>query len=138
IYCDHCGEIARFNAYSLLTGLSFDNLIEWDQLQKQHLPKILEEAIMTSGNMSIVNTKDYSTKDMGYVDMEINPVSNAVFIQNRDQEKKFEIVKIEGMTLTRKREISFDYKKTTYLFKLDDPMLVLDAVNYLKGGVDNE
>lgn len=138
IYCEHCGEIAHFNAYSLLSGLPFDNLVDWDNLQKKHLPDILKQSVMTSGEMYIVDMKDYSTNDLGYVDMEINPASHAVFIQNRDHEKKFEIDKIEGLTLTMKKQISFDYKGTTYLFELEDPMLILDSINYLKGGLNNE
>ncbi|MFO7968655.1 MAG: hypothetical protein ACQERX_01145 [Bacillota bacterium] len=132
IFCDKCGEIAHFNAYSLLSGLEFDNLIEWDKLQKARLPKILKNIIYTSGSMFKVDVKDYSTEDMGYVDMELNSFSNNLFIQNRDQESKFDLSKIEGLTLTRKKEISFDYKKSTYLFKLEDPMLIYDSINFLK------
>ena len=138
IYCEHCGHIGRFNAYSLLAGFDFDNLVEWDDLQKAQLPEILKQPIMTSGQMALVDMKDYAVTDLGFVDMEINAKSKAVFIQNRDQEKKFDIEKIEGLTLTRKREISFDYKASTYLFKLEDPMLILDSINYLKGGLNNE
>jgi hypothetical protein len=139
IYCEHCGEIGRFNAYSLLSGLEFDNLVEWDELQKRHLPRILKNPIMIEGQMKIVDMNDFSTMDMGFVDMEINPVSKGVFIQNEDKETRFDIGLISGLTLTRKKEISFDYKNTTYLFILKDPMLVLDAIHYLKGeGKKNE
>ena len=132
IYCKNCGEIGHFNAYSLLSGLPFDNLIEWDKLQKSKLPDILKNIIYTSGKMFKVDTKEYSTEDMGYVDMELNSFSKNLFIQNRDQETKFELSKIEGFALTRKREISFDYKRTTYLFKLEEPMIIYDSINYLK------
>ncbi|MFP4478406.1 MAG: lysophospholipid acyltransferase family protein [Candidatus Izemoplasmatales bacterium] len=133
IYCENCGEIAHFNAYSLLSGLDFDNLVEWNNLQKKYLPKILENIIFTTGTMHKVDMKTYELEEMGRVDLEINPISRGVFVQNRDEERLFEIDRIEGLTLTRKREISFDYKKSTFLFKLEDPMLVLDSINYLKG-----
>ncbi|QWC00106.1 hypothetical protein KHQ88_00640 [Mycoplasmatota bacterium] len=134
IYCDHCGEIAHFNAYSLISGLEFDNLVEWDILQKEHLPKILENIIYTSGQMYKVDMKTFALEDYGRVDFEINPFSKGVFIQNKDTETVFEVDNIEGLTLTRKKEISFDHKRSTYLFKLDDPMIVLDSINYLKEG----
>jgi len=134
IYCEHCGEIAHFNAYTLISGLDFDNLVEWDRRQKEHLPQILEHVIFTSGTMDKVDMRNYETKPLGHVDMEVHARTKAVFVQNRDEETRFDIEKIDGLTLTRKREISFDYKKSTYLFKLEDPMLVYDAINYLKEG----
>ena len=133
INCEHCGEIAHFNAYSLISGLPFDNLVEWDRLQKEALPDILKNIIVTEGTMDLVDMVNYETKPMGAIDIEINPISRSMFVQNKDQEKVFEADILSGLTLTRKKEISFDYKKKTYLFKVKDPMLVYDALNYIKG-----
>lgn len=133
IYCDHCGEIAYFNAYSLLSGLDFDNLVAWDQLQKEALPSILKHIIVSEGTMEKVDMVNYDTENMGSIDIEINALSRSMYVQNQDREKVFEADIISGLTLTRKREISFDYKKSTYLFKLKDPMLVYDALNHIKG-----
>jgi hypothetical protein len=49
----------------------------------------------------------------------------------------FDLVKITGLTLTKKNEVSFDYEDKTYLFKLKDPMLYLDIINYLKVEMNN-
>jgi len=133
VYCEHCGEIAHFNAYSLLSGLPFDDLIEWDRLQKQALPEIIKQLIVSEGSMKKVDMKTFETVDLGAIDVEVNIKSRAFYIQNRDEEKVFEIDEIEGLTLTRRNELSFDYRRSTYLIKLKDPMLVYDAINYIKG-----
>lgn len=138
IYCEDCGEIAHFNAYSLISGLPFDNMVEWDKLQKKALPGIMKNIIFTEGTMDKVDMKDYQTNSLGWVNVEINPSSQAVFAQNKEQERVFEIELIKGLTLTRKKEISFDYKKDTYLFKVDDPMLLYDGIRYLKGEIGHE
>ncbi len=131
IFCDNCGLIASFNHYSLLTGLEFDNLVAWDKLQKSQLPLILKEVIYTFGSMFKVDMTELESQEMGYADIEL--VNKQLFVQNRMKEFLFELDKIIGLTLTRKNEVSFDYGKDTYLFKLNDPLLIYDAIKYLKG-----
>ncbi|MCF7924740.1 MAG: hypothetical protein K9L64_06540 [Candidatus Izimaplasma sp.] len=132
IFCDNCGEIGHFNEYSLLSGLPFDNLIAWDKLQKERLPEIVKNIISSSGSMHKVDMREYTTKSIGFVDIELSSSRDNLIVINNNQEIKFELNKIQGLTLTRKKEVSFDYKGLTYLFKLEDPMLIYDAINYLK------
>ena len=131
ITCEHCGEIAHFNAYSLISGLEFDNLVEWSQYQKKQLPGILKNVVFTEGTMNILDSSSRTVKELDGVNMEINPTSKAIFVQNRDEETMFEINKIKGLTILRTNELIFEYKKIRYIFKLDDPMLVKDAIEYL-------
>ncbi len=132
IYCDNCGHIGFFDDFSLLGGLPFDNLIEWDELQKSQLPKIIENALYTNGSMYLVDTVNYESRALGYADLEL--INKQLYVQNKMKEFVFELDKLTGLTLTKKNEVSFDYEKGTYLFKLKDPMLFYDSINYLKGG----
>lgn len=131
IFCKDCGHIAFFDAFSLLSGLSFDNLVEWDKLQKQQLGKIVKNVIYTEGSMFSVDMVKYESTPMGHADLEI--IKNQLYVQNKMKEFVFDLEKINGLTLTKKNEVSFDYEKKTYLFKLKDPMLYYDVINYLKG-----
>ena len=132
IYCEHCGKLGHFNAYLLLSGFEFDDLMTWDKLQKQALPQILSNSIFTRGSMSLLNMDDDSIKELNYMDMEINPKSKAVFVQNRDDEIMFEIKKIKRLSLLRKDELVFEYKGIIYAFKIEDPILMKDSLEYIK------
>jgi 1-acyl-sn-glycerol-3-phosphate acyltransferase len=131
IYCKDCGHIAYFDDFSLIAGLDFDNLIEWDKLQKQQLPKIVKEVVYTEGSMFLVDTNSYESTSLGHADLEL--IGRQIFVQNKMKEYVFDLDKLSGLALTKKNEVSFDYGKQTYLFKLKDPMLYYDAINYLKG-----
>lgn len=130
IYCKDCGHLAFFDDFSLISGLDFDNLIEWDKLQKKQLPNITKEVIYSEGSMFIVDTNKYTSKSLGHADLEI--IKKQLYVQNKMKEYIFKLDNITGLTLTKKNEVSFDYESKTYMFKLKDPMLYYDAINYLK------
>jgi len=132
INCSRCGEIARFNSYSLLSGLEFIDLSSWNQLQKKALPNILSQAVFTEGVMYSYDRRDRELTNLDRVDIEINPLSKIVFIQNRDEELAFDISKISSLQLIRKNEVVIKYKHIIYILQVKDPMLLIDAILFLK------
>lgn len=128
ILCKNCGEIAHFNKYCLLEGLEFDNLVDWGEYQKNRLPEISKKILYTFGDMYDVDVIKYVKYKMGYVDIDL--IENTLHVQHRDKEYSFSLNKIGNITLTLKREISFNYEDKTYLFVLRDPMLIYDVVKY--------
>lgn len=132
INCSQCGEIARFNSYSLLSGLEFIDLSSWNQLQKNALPNILSQAVFTEGVMYSYDRRDHELTNLDRVDIEINPLSKLVFIQNRDEELAFDISKISSLQLIRKNEVVIKYKHIIYFLHVKDPMLLIDAILFLK------
>jgi len=131
IHCQNCGQISHFDDYSLIKGLPFDNLIEWDKIQKLQLPKIVKNTLYSEGMMFDVDTTKYKSKKLGYANLQLT--DQGIVVEMKKLEFKFEMAKISGLTLTRKNEVSFDYEDKTYLFKLKDPMLYFDVINYIKG-----
>ncbi len=131
IHCQNCGKIAHFDDYSLIKGLPFDNLIEWDKIQKLQLPKIVKNTLYSEGMMFDVDTTKYKSKKLGFATLQLT--DQGIAVKMKKLEFKFEMAKISGLTLTRKNEVSFDYEDKTYLFKLKDPMLYFDVINYIKG-----
>ncbi|MFA6692541.1 MAG: lysophospholipid acyltransferase family protein [Acholeplasmataceae bacterium] len=131
IYCHHCGKIATINHYEFLEGLPFDNLIEWDHLQKNALPKILEQPIVSTGELFEVDFKKNKRISLGLSKVEL--IDKKLDIKTKQVEFLFPIEDIEGTVLTQKQYISFDVKDKTYLLKLKDCKLFLDAITYLKG-----
>lgn len=132
IYCTNCGDIARFNSYSLLSGLDFVDLSSWNHLQQVALPNILSQAIFTEGVMYSYNKREQLLTNLDRVDIEINPLSKLMFIQNRDEELAFEISKISSVQLIRKNEVVIKYKHIIYVLQVKDPKLLIDAISFLK------
>lgn len=131
IHCSKCGEIARFNEYSLLEGLPFDNLVDWDRYQKTLLPEIVKTQIRSSGELYDVDTANYHKESIGK--MSISLWNNILRLWNQRRRYDIPLQEIAGLVLTRKDELSFDVGEKTYFIKLKDPMLFLDAINLLKG-----
>lgn len=49
--------------------------------------------------------------------------------------KEFQLAEMSGIVLTKKRDLSFDYEDETYYIAAKDPMLFLDAITHIKGGL---
>lgn len=131
IRCSTCGEIARFNEYSLLEGPPFDNLVEWDRYQKGLLPTFAKSNLKSSGEMYDVDVVTYRRKFLGR--MSVSLWNNVLRVWNKRRRYDIALAELSGLTLTRKDEVSFDVGAKTYFFRFKDPMLFFDAINLLKG-----
>jgi ribosomal protein S27E len=131
VYCSKCGEIAKFNSYTLLEGLDFDNLVDWSKLQSKKIPELAKIELHTTGRMFDVDTTKYKQKRIGKVKVSI--IDDELIAQHRKKKYSFGLDKIFGITLTRKDEVSFDYEEKTYFIKLKDPMLFYEIIKYKKG-----
>jgi len=131
VRCDHCGTIARFNEYSLLEGVPWDNLVDWDRYQKTLLPEIVKTQLNSSGEMYDVDNATYRKKLLGR--MSVTLWNGILRIWNKRRRYDIPLAEIAGLVLTRKDELSFDVGEKTYFFKFKDPMLFFDAINLLKG-----
>ncbi len=132
VYCIHCGKIAEFNQYGLLEGLPFDNLVDWDEYQKHFLDQIARTTIKTIGKLNLVNTKKLRLHKLGNVNIILD--NNCLHLEGRRVNYDFEVEKITGLILTKKQDLSFEYEDNTYYLPTKDPMIILDTINYLKGG----
>lgn len=133
ISCSECGHIASFDDFSLITGLDFDDLISWDNLQKNELSKLANKVVYSSGSMYSVDLKTMELTLLGYADLEI--MKSQLFVLNKMKEYMFEIEKIKELQFLRRNELFFTYGKKTYLFSLDDPMIIYDSINYIKANL---
>ncbi|MBN2268129.1 MAG: lysophospholipid acyltransferase family protein [Acholeplasmataceae bacterium] len=130
IYCHECGKIATINDYEFLEGLPFDNLVAWDHLQKEALRNILKEPVYSSGELLEIDFKKNKRISLGLSKLEL--IHQSLHIKTKNVEFSFPVKEIEGIVLTQKQYISFDVNNITYLLKLKDCKLFLDAITYLK------
>lgn len=132
VHCVNCGKIAEFNQYGLIEGLSFDNLVDWDKYQKQFLGEIANAGIKTKGYLNLVDIDKLRFHKLGRVDVMLD--KGYLQFKNKRHSFNFEIDQIKGLVLTKKQDLSFEYKEETYSISVQDPMILLDTINYLKGG----
>lgn len=128
INCMHCGKIASFDETSQLNG-PYPSLVEWGNDQKKIFPKRLNEAIQTEGRLYEVDVIRQKKKDLGYQKVILEDQKLKI---KTKPEITFEINKIQGEVITRKHNLSFDYGEKTYNFLLKDPMIILNAITYIK------
>lgn len=133
IYCDHCGKIGHINAYEFLEGLPFDNLVAWDKLQQSKIPEIIKKPIHTTGEMMMLDFAGSKRIKLGEFSYELN--QKRLKALNAEKEYDFFLNDISGLVLTQKQFLSFDYEDQTYMIRAQDPMILLNAINYIKGEV---
>lgn len=132
ISCEKCGHLAKFNSYHLLEGLNFDNLIEWDHLQKKVLTAQKPNTLFkSSGKFYMIELSKGSRKSFGKVEATVN--HELLILSNRFIQKPFHLEELSGLVLTQRNVLSFDYQNESYMIKMKDPMLFLDKINLHKG-----
>ncbi len=127
INCMHCGKIASFDETSQLNG-PYPSLVEWE-MTKKDFPIRLNDAIQTEGRLYEVDVIQQKKKDLGY--QKVTLENQKLKIKTKP-EITFEINEIQGEVITRKHNLSFDYGEKTYNFLLKDPMIILNAITYIK------
>ena len=132
IYCNKCGHIASFNDYYSLEKLSFDNLISWNHFQKKLLKKQdPRRTYQSTGLLYALNLDEGRQTKIGKVDAYLD--NKQLILSNKQIQKPFQIKDINGLVLTQKNKLSFDYLNETYMIKIEDPMLFLDIIKLYKG-----
>lgn len=133
IFCKNCGKIAKFNDYSFLEGLPFDNLVEWDEMQKKHIPAMAEEGIKSIATVYLVDLKKRGKlkRPLGAFDVCLKD-ELLTFKDPKAMKESItlEVAKITGLVMTGKKDLSFDYEEKTYFMPFRDPMVFLDVINY--------
>lgn len=135
VYCRTCGKIAHINDYHLLEGVkAFDNLIEWDKMQKLDLKKQpFEKSYESYGELFLIDFIKNKRIKLGHVKAVIN--DKQLILSNKSIQKPFNLKDIKGQVITRKNDLSFDVFDETYMLRLKDPMLFLDKINLQKGEI---
>lgn len=133
IFCHNCGKIAKFDQYSFLEGLPFDNLVEWDAMQKKHLPALAKETLESEATVFLadMNWKRKRKRMLGIFDVSLT--NGVITFTNRKRNKSvftLDVALIKGQVLTGKCDLSFDYEEKVYFMRFRDPMVFLDVINY--------
>lgn len=128
IVCQHCGIVGTFDTYSQLNS-PYPSLIHWGRDQHTHIKDILKQTIYTHGRVYDVDVVKMKRKNLG--DLEVSFNTETLTIHHKTS-IVIPIKDIRGEVITRKNKVSFDVKDKTYNLLVKDPMLMIDAITYVK------
>ncbi|QMS85654.1 lysophospholipid acyltransferase family protein [Candidatus Xianfuyuplasma coldseepsis] len=132
IVCDDCGTIGTINEYEFIEGNTFDNLVDYNHFQYQHIDKVIASEFSFPVTFNIVNTaklknKSYGTYTVYYKDQTIT-VSNGM------DTHVFELEYIKYPVNTMRHSFSFDYEGVTYNFTdIRHQFVLYEMCRYLNG-----
>jgi hypothetical protein len=134
VHCDHCGKIATFDEYSFLQGerMPFDNLVPWGEQQLKKIPEVVKRPIETTGIVHLTNLTSHRRKKLGEYHIKLE--NHQLLFQRKKRSFALHLAEVKGLVLTKKEGLSFDYLDRVYYIFVKDPMLFLNAIDYLNGG----
>lgn len=130
IFCSHCGKISEVDEKQFLSG-QYKTLIDWNTYQKQVIKKHINDKFETTGQLYELDLIHEDRLFKG--DYEISLNKNEFKLKNEAHEFKFDIELMNGMTITQKNKLSFDYEAYTYLIKMNHSMLFHDLIKLKRG-----
>ena len=106
-------------------------MIEWDRLQKLEIPKIIGQDVHTQGQLMELDFDRGKRIKKGTYDIVINRTH--MILSDKNETRTFDISQISGMILAQHNFLTFDYDLKTFMIEIEDPMLSMDIINYIKG-----
>lgn len=128
LLCKTCGEIAKVDTYTQLQG-PYPSFIEWDQDQKQQLSTITQTPVVSIAKVYDTNLVERSRKHLGTLKTTLSPTHLTIHTK---EPLVFDIHALNGVVITQKNRLSFDVGDKTYNLLIQDPMLYLDYIQYIK------
>lgn len=114
--CKACETKGHVDEYGFLHGFEYDNLVDWNHFQKDHRSLLLEERIVSSGEMFEVVFKEGQRIPLGHVDLVLE---DGLMKISGPLTKEFLFTDVMNPTLTLRRDLTLSVGKKTYLIKLD-------------------
>jgi len=115
-WCEDCGTKGHVDVYGFLHGFAYDNLVDWNQFQKEHREILLKEHIASSGEMFEVSFEEGERLPLGHVDI---MMEDGLMKISGPIKKEFPFEDVYNPTLTLRRDLTFQVNKKAYLIKLD-------------------
>ncbi len=116
IKCSHCHKEGFIDSYGFIHNFRYDNLIEWNQFQKQFSNKLRETNLEATGFLNYMSREDEHLEPVGRVQIEY---SSYYFNFSGSLNLSIPIQEITNATITLRRDFGFVYENKHYLIKLD-------------------
>ncbi len=116
IICDKCKHEGYIDDFGFIHGFKFDNLIDWDNFQKQFSGKLRQSTIETTGVMHYLHMETDAQIPIGKIGIKYQ--DNNLFISNSHTET-IPIDQTSNATVTLRRDLGFIYDNRHFIIRLD-------------------
>ncbi|MDY0075374.1 MAG: lysophospholipid acyltransferase family protein [Acholeplasmataceae bacterium] len=120
IMCRSCETKGFMDAYGFIQGFPFDNIIDWNQFQRNYKEELKKSTFKSTAKLYFINEENLSMEEVGNV---ILIYENNHFTIHGDLEEKIDLGHISHPTLSLRRDFGFTYNEKNYHFVLDHHML---------------
>jgi 1-acyl-sn-glycerol-3-phosphate acyltransferase len=138
-YCSHCNSKGTINQYQLIEGdFPYDNLVEFNQFQKEILPLYIEEQfreLFIEG----VPLKRYQDKTLTKKIVNVMIHKNEIILDYTDHQETIDLAAISPVSLTFENTFTFYVDQVRYQFTIEpflhsvSIMYIHDLLNNLRG-----
>ncbi len=116
IKCNVCHEEGFIDDYGFIHQFKFDNLISWNEYQKEFSKELRQAKIETSGYLNYMSREDDQLEPVGQINISYHDY--ALHLSN-SIELEIPIDQITNATITLRRDFGFVYEDKHYLIKID-------------------
>ena len=116
IYCSTCKAKGNVDDYGFIHGFKFDNLIDWNQFQREFQDKLRSSVIESEGFLSFMKVENEAQIPIGRVSIKY---ANGQIKIYGAHEIEIPIDQVENATVTLRRDLGFVFQGKHYMIKLD-------------------
>ncbi|MCF7925734.1 MAG: 1-acyl-sn-glycerol-3-phosphate acyltransferase [Candidatus Izimaplasma sp.] len=115
-WCTHCKTEGTYDEYGFLNGFKYDNLVEWDDYQKEHSQFLLDEVFSSPAKFYKVDSETSKRAFLGNVAFTYR---NKAFHITGDLDMTLPFEDISNPTITLRRDFNIYYNNTQYVVKIE-------------------
>ncbi|XMB72943.1 lysophospholipid acyltransferase family protein [Mycoplasmatota bacterium WC30] len=116
IKCTECKNEGYMDKFGFIHGFKFDNLIDWNEFQRNFSDKLRKSVIESEGLLNYMKIETEEQIPLGRIT--ITYKNENIYISGA-QELVIPVSEIQNATITLRRDFGFLYNNKHYLIKLD-------------------
>jgi 1-acyl-sn-glycerol-3-phosphate acyltransferase len=116
IRCKSCQHEGHMDDYGFIHGFVYDNLVDWNNYQKQFSEPLKQARLETSGNLSFFTEKVTDIHEIGPIGL---VYQKGELIISGSHQETIPLSEISNPTITMRRDLSFIHEGQYYLIRLD-------------------
>jgi 1-acyl-sn-glycerol-3-phosphate acyltransferase len=116
IHCIVCQKEGYVDQYGFIQGFIYDNLIEWNEFQRNYRDALRRSQLSSTGILSFMSMEDESQNIIGPIELKYQEYK--LYLSGSHTEE-IPINEIINVTITLRRDLGFIYQDKHYIIKLD-------------------
>lgn len=114
IECSTCGTIATINSFEFLENNTFDNLVDYNHFQYEHIDEVITSEFDFNITLNEVNRPKF--KNMKKGKFLVSYKDKTLRLHNKKATYTFDMTKMKHQVCTMRHSFTFDYEGITYNF----------------------